>query len=81
VVTVIWAMASLIALRVVDEGIWYVGSTDFSGLPSEGQIVALDFVSSVMGIATDFLMYYLLAYVVAKLFVALTGWTPEPLPK
>jgi len=78
---VLWAVLSLAFLRVVDELIWYVGSTAFTtGLPTEHQIIELDFASSVLGIATDFLMYYLLAYVVAKLFVARNGWTPEPLP-
>ena len=80
-VTVTWAILSLAALNVVDELTWYVGSSTFaSGLPSEREIIVLDFVSSVIGIATDFLMYYLLAHVVAKLFVATTGWRPEPLP-
>ena len=78
--TVTWAILSLAALNVVDELTWYVGSTGFSGLPSEREIVVLDFISSVIGIATDFLMYYLLAHIVARLFVAVTGWRPESLP-
>ena len=80
-VTVSWAILSLAALNVVDELTWYAGSTVFSsGLPTEREIVVLDFVSSVIGIATDFLMYYLLACSVARLFVAATGWRPGPLP-
>ena len=80
-VTVSWAILSLAALNVVDELTWYAGSTGFSsGLPSEHDIIVLDFVSSVIGIASDFLMYYVLAYSVAKLFVAATGWRPSPLP-
>jgi hypothetical protein len=78
---VLWAALSLVFLRVVDELIWYAGSSTFAtGLPTEHQIILLDFVSSVMGIATDFFMYYLLAHVVAKLFARSTGWTPQPLP-
>ena len=79
-VAVLWAILSLAALDVVDEFTWFVGSSGFSGLPSERDIILLDFVSSVIGIVTDFLMYYLLAFTVARLFVAWTGWTPGPLP-
>ena len=80
-VTVLWAILSLAALHIVDEFTWYVGSAGFaSGLPSEREIVLLDFISSVAGIVTDFAMYYLLAFVVARLFVARTGWTPRSLP-
>ena len=80
-VTVLWAILSLAALHLVDEVTWYVGSAGFaSGLPSEREIVLLDFISSVAGIVTDFAMYYLLAFVVARLFVAVTGWRPGPLP-
>lgn len=79
-VTVSWAILSLAALNVVDELTWFAGSTGFaSGLPTEREIIVLDFISSVIGICTDFLMYYLLAVIVAKLFVATTGWQPEPL--
>jgi len=80
-VAVLWAILSLAALHLVDEFTWYAGSANFSsGLPSERAIILLDYISSVVGIATDFLMYYLLAFIVARLFVARTAWTPGPLP-
>jgi hypothetical protein len=79
-VAVLWAILSLVALNVIDELTWFAGSTATPGLPSERTIILLDFASSVLGIATDFLMYYLLAFSVARLFVARTGWTPRPLP-
>ena len=80
-VTVPWAILSLAALHLVDEFTWYVGSATFSaGLPSEREIILLDFIGSVAGIVTDFAMYYLLAFIVARLFVARTGWTPGPIP-
>ena len=81
-VAVLWAVLSLVFLRLVDELIWYVGGLgEAAMLQTERQIIELDFASSVVGIATDFFMYYLLAHVVAKLFIATTGWRPEPLPK
>ena len=80
-ITVLWAVLSLAALHLVDEFTWYVGSATFSaGLPSEREIILLDFISSVVGIVTDFAMYYLLAFVVARLFVARTSWRPRLLP-
>src|SRR5476649_2502020 len=80
-ITVLWAILSLAALHLVDEFTWYMGSSNFaSGLPSEREIVLLDFISSVAGIVTDFAMYYLLAFIVARLFVARTSWRPGPLP-
>jgi len=79
-ITVLWAILSLAALHLVDEFTWYVGSATFSaGLPSEREIILLDFISSVAGIVTDFAMYYLLAFIVARLFVSVTGWRPGPL--
>ena len=80
-ITVLWAVLSLAALHLVDEFTWYVGSSTFaSGLPSEREIILLDFISSVVGIVTDFAMYYLLAFVVARLFVARTSWRPRLVP-
>jgi hypothetical protein len=78
--TVLWAILSLALSRGVDALAWYFAAKAYPAGPSVRAIVAVDFVSGVIGIATDFLAYYVLAYVVAKLFVARTGWTPEPLP-
>jgi hypothetical protein len=79
-VTVLWALLSLVLLWSVDLLTVYVESRLALVQSSERAMLLVDFEGGLVGVAVDYLAYYLLAYIVARLFVAWTGWTPEPLP-
>jgi hypothetical protein len=80
VVTVLWAFLSLALLRLLNQLTAYAeDGLDLIGV-GERAIIGVDFVSAALGNAMDYLADYMLAYIVAKLFVAATGWRPGPLP-
>lgn len=79
--TLLWSIMALVGETVARLLVLYLQLKIHPDGPSHTlPLSALDIAGSMLGTAIGFVAFYILAYAISRLFIARTGWRPEPLP-